>query len=230
MAGEAAAAGEGEAEGDGASVVEIMTGFGRLLLLSLRPAGGAAWPLCCGVETILPVTVMMLRMVLGTGFGAAGLSPAGEEPCGAGDGTGGFAAWVVVVIVVVVVVIWGLDASSAGALASPELALLAGDGAGVATGDDFADDAGVAAGEDVADDVGVVTGREALRDARDMFGDAMEDTPDEEPSEESLPPDEMLRAEETLEAEMRLPMVVLWSSCSDSVSVLDWSRLLLHET
>lgn len=204
-----------------------MMGFGRLLL-SPRPAGGAGCPFVCGVETILPVTVMMLRMVLGTGFGAAGLSPAAEGPCG--DGTGGFDAWVVVVIVVVVVVIWGLDALSAGALASPELALLAGDNAGDTAGDGFADDAGVAAGEDVADGAGVVTGREVFRDARDMFGDAMEDTPDEEPSEESLPLDEMLRAEETLEVEMRLPMVVLWSSCSDSVSVLDWSRLLLHET
>lgn len=40
----------------------------------------------------------------------------------------------------------------------------------------------------------------------------------------------MLRAEETLEAEMRLPMVVLCSSCSDSVSVLDWSRLRRHDS
>lgn len=48
--------------------------------------------------------------------------------------------------------------------------------------------------------------------------------------EDKLPSDDMLKAEDTLEFDSRLVMVVLWSSCSDSVSVLDWSRLRRQET
>lgn len=83
----------------------------------------------------------------------------------------------------------------------------------------------------------------------DAMGEDADDTPEEEEASEHsltfedelsleetlevddiLPWDEMLRADETLEAEMRLPMVVLCSSCSDSVSVLDWSRLRRHDS
>lgn len=81
-----------------------------------------------------------------------------------------------------------------------------------------------------------------MRDDRDLVlaGEGAGDAPgededeipeDDEASEAMLPleatlaEEERLPWEEVLRAEARLARVVLWSSCSDSVSVLDWSRL-----